>query len=101
MSDTIRNLRMEKGISIRKLADVISVNYVFLSRVERGLEKPSEELIKKIAKALEYEGNINELIVNFGKVPKDIEKLIIEDPSSVVELPAFFKSRKKSNKEDK
>jgi transcriptional regulator with XRE-family HTH domain len=91
----IRQLRMEKGFSIRALAEKADVNYVFLSRLERGLETPSEDLIRRIAIALGYTEDINELIALFGKVPLEIQKLILENPDSMIELPAYFKSRKK------
>ncbi len=92
---TIRKLRMEKNISIRKLAEMVDVNYVFLSKAERGLEKPGEDLIRRIAGSLEYKGDINVLIARFGKVPEEIKKIIIDDPNFVTEIPAFFKTRKK------
>lgn len=93
--EVVRNLRIQKGLSVRALADIASVNYVFLSKLERGLEAPSEDLIRRLASSLGYEGEINELIASFGKVPKEIEKLILENPDSMVDLPAYFKSRRK------
>ena len=93
--EIIRTYRMQKGLSVRALADKADVNYVFLSRLERGLETPSEELIKRLAVAVEYHGNIDELVASFGKVPKSIEKLILDNPDAMVELPAYFKSRRK------
>jgi len=92
--DTIRKLRMEKGLSLKNLSGIVDVNYVYLSRLERGLEIPSESLIKSLAENLSYEGNIDELIASFGKVPITIKQMILDDPSAVIELPAFFKSRK-------
>ena len=92
--DTIRKLRMEKGLSLKNLGEIVDVNYVYLSRLERGLEIPSESLIKSLAENLSYEGNIDELIASFGKVPITIKQMILDDPSAVIELPAFFKSRK-------
>jgi len=93
--EIVRNLRMQKELSIRALAEIAKVNYVFLSRLERGLEMPSEDLIRRLADSIDYEGEINELIASFGKVPKEIEKLILENPNSMVDLPAYFKSHRK------
>ncbi len=93
--EVIRQLRMSRGLSLKQLGEIVGVNYVFLSKLERGLESPSEELIKKLAEKLEYQGDIDELTAMFGRVPENIKQLIIEDPASVVELPAFFKSRRK------
>jgi transcriptional regulator with XRE-family HTH domain len=93
--EVIRNLRLQKGLSLKELSDIVSANYVYLSKLERGLEAPSENLIKALAEKLNFEGNIDELIASFGKVPTSIKQLILDDPSAVIELPAFFKSRRK------
>lgn len=96
--EVIRTLRMAKGLSLKELGEVAEVNYVFLSKLERGLEVPSEDLIKKLAEKLDYKDDVNELIAKFGKVPTTIKQLILDDPSSVIELPAFFKSRRNKGK---
>jgi len=93
--EVIRSLRMAKGLSLKELGEIADVNYVFLSKLERGLESPSEELVRTLAEKLEYTGDIDELVAKFGKVPDSIKQLIIDDPASVVALPAFFKSRRK------
>ena len=91
----IREHRMSKGFSLKEAANRANVNYVFLSRLERGLEKPSEELIRRLAEVVGYSGDLNALVARFGKVPQEIHKMVIDDPESVVELPAFFKSRRR------
>jgi len=91
----IRELRVSKGLSLKEVASKANVNYVFLSRLERGLEKPSEELIRRLSEVAGYSGDLNTLIARFGKVPQEIHKMVIDDPESVVELPAFFKSRRR------
>ncbi len=93
--EIIRELRMQKGYSLKELSEKVDVNYVFLSKLERNMDFPSEELIKRLASVLDYQGDILELIASFGKVPETIKQMILEDPSSVVELPAFFKSRRR------
>lgn len=94
----IRNLRMNKGIPIRKLAELADVNYAFLSKVERGLDLPGEELITRLAKILEYKEDSKKLIAMFGKVPSEIKKLILDNPDLMIEMPAYFKSRLKKTK---
>lgn len=91
---TVRDRRIELGLSLKELAEKAGVNYVFLSRLERGMEKPSEDLVRRLAAALNISMNIDQLVASFGKVPTSIEKLILDDPSAVVDLPAFFKSRR-------
>lgn len=96
--EIIRNLRLKKGLSLKGLSEQVNVNYVYLSRLERGMEIPSETLIKSLAENLNYNGNFDELVASFGKVPSSIKQMILNDPSAVIELPAFFKSRKKSGR---
>jgi transcriptional regulator with XRE-family HTH domain len=96
--EIIRNLRLEKGLSLKDLGEQVNVNYVYLSRLERGMEIPSETLIRTLAENLDYKGSLDELVASFGKVPTSIKQLILDDPSSVIELPAFFKSRRKTGR---
>ena len=96
----VREKRMELGLSLKDLAERAKVHYVYLSRLERGMEKPSEDLVRRLASALKLEANVDELVAGFGKIPASIEKLILDDPSAVVDLPAFFKSRR-TRKESK
>lgn len=45
----IRELRKKNGDTLKKLAEKINYDYSNLSKIERGLEKPSISLLKKIA----------------------------------------------------
>jgi transcriptional regulator with XRE-family HTH domain len=48
----IRDLRRNAGVSLRQLADKAGVSNPYLSQVERGLRKPSAEVLQSIAGAL-------------------------------------------------
>jgi transcriptional regulator with XRE-family HTH domain len=48
----IRDLRRNAGVSLRQLADKAGVSNPYLSQVERGLRKPSAEVLQQIAGAL-------------------------------------------------
>lgn len=48
----IKNLRLEKGLSIKELADQIDVSSSLLSQVERGLANPSLNTLRSIANQL-------------------------------------------------
>jgi transcriptional regulator with XRE-family HTH domain len=91
--EIIRHLRQQKQMTIKQLAGEVGKNYVFLSRMERGMEKPSELLIRRLAEVLGYPGNIDVLVACFGRIPSSVEKLILGDPEALVELPAFFDAR--------
>jgi len=52
LGDTIRRLRLDKGLSLRVVADRASVSESFLSQVERGIADPSIASLRRIADAL-------------------------------------------------
>src|SRR4051812_50149649 len=48
----IRDLRQTAKISLRQLADKAGASNPYLSQIERGLRKPSAEVLQQIASAL-------------------------------------------------
>ena len=48
----IRDQRNMAEMSVRKLADLAGVSNPYLSQIERGLRKPSAEILQQLAKAL-------------------------------------------------
>jgi len=49
----IKEQRTRSALSVRKLADQAGISNPYLSQIERGLRKPSAEILKSIARALE------------------------------------------------
>lgn len=49
----IREQRQLAELSLRRLADLAGVSNPYLSQIERGLRKPSAEILQQLAKALE------------------------------------------------
>lgn len=60
----IRHLRLRAGLTLRGLAVQSRIHFAYLSQVERGLVRPSEELIRKLAAVL---GTTVENIESLGK----------------------------------
>jgi transcriptional regulator with XRE-family HTH domain len=52
LGDYIREQRASSQISLRQLAKLAGVSNPYLSQIERGLRKPSAEILQQIAKAL-------------------------------------------------
>ncbi len=48
----IREQRRTARLSLRKLSDLAGISNPYLSQIERGLRKPSAEILQAIAKAL-------------------------------------------------
>ena len=52
LGEYIREQRSASDISLRQLAKLAGVSNPYLSQIERGLRKPSAEILQQIAKAL-------------------------------------------------
>jgi transcriptional regulator with XRE-family HTH domain len=52
LGEYIREQRKNAQYSLRQLADAAGVSNPYLSQIERGLRKPSAEILQQIAKAL-------------------------------------------------
>jgi transcriptional regulator with XRE-family HTH domain len=52
LGDYIREQRADNNVSLRQLAKLAGVSNPYLSQIERGLRKPSAEILQQIAKAL-------------------------------------------------
>jgi transcriptional regulator with XRE-family HTH domain len=52
LGDYIRTQRRDSNVSLRQLAKSAGVSNPYLSQIERGLRKPSAEILQQIAKAL-------------------------------------------------
>jgi len=80
----IRELRKAKNLSQRALGERIGVNFTYLSKIESEkldfAQYPSEELIRKLASALE--ADLDELLLLAKKIPADIRERVIERPDA-------------------
>jgi transcriptional regulator with XRE-family HTH domain len=52
LGDFIREQRQGARLSLRKLSDMAQISNPYLSQIERGLRKPSAEILQQLAKAL-------------------------------------------------
>jgi transcriptional regulator with XRE-family HTH domain len=52
LGDYLRDQRRQAELSLRQLADQTGVSNPYLSQIERGLRRPSAEVLQQIAKAL-------------------------------------------------
>src|SRR5437588_10781946 len=52
LGEFIREQRGSARLSLRKLSDMAGISNPYLSQIERGLRKPSAEILQQIAKAL-------------------------------------------------
>src|SRR5438128_1775163 len=52
LGDYLKEQRLSSKLSLRQLADQAGVSNPYLSQIERGLRRPSAEVLQQIAKAL-------------------------------------------------
>jgi len=52
LGDYLREQRMAASLSLRQLAEQTGVSNPYLSQIERGLRRPSAEVLQQLAKAL-------------------------------------------------
>jgi transcriptional regulator with XRE-family HTH domain len=81
LGEFIRNQRRATGVSLRKLASLAGVSNPYLSQVERGLRRPSAEMLQAIAKGLRISANTLYVKAGFLEAePKaDIQAAITAD----------------------
>ena len=48
-AERIRNLRMQRGLTQQAAADQLGISFGFLSRMERGLQSCSPEILAKLS----------------------------------------------------
>ena len=53
LGDYLREQRTEAKLSLRQLAEATGISNPYLSQIERGLRRPSAEVLQSIAKALQ------------------------------------------------
>jgi transcriptional regulator with XRE-family HTH domain len=79
----IRDQRRSARLSLRKLSDLAGISNPYLSQIERGLRKPSAEILQAIAKALRISAET--LYVQAGILDEnpehDLVAEILKDPS--------------------
>ncbi len=84
LGDYLREQRTEAKLSLRQLAQATGISNPYLSQIERGLRRPSAEVLQSIAKALQISAET--LYVQAGILSPDdhdirsVEAAILADP---------------------
>lgn len=83
LGDYLRDQRQQAKLSLRQLAEAAGVSNPYLSQVERGLRKPSAEVLQQIAKGLRISAEA--LYVRAGLLEErgdriEVEAAILSDP---------------------
>lgn len=73
----IRDQRRSARLSLRKLSEIAGISNPYLSQIERGLRKPSAEILQAIAKALRISAET--LYVRAGILDEDREHDLVSE----------------------
>jgi transcriptional regulator with XRE-family HTH domain len=83
LGEFIREQRRAARLSVRKLSDLAGISNPYLSQIERGLRKPSAEILQAIAKGLRISAET--LYVRAGILDEDrdhdLVAEILKDPA--------------------
>ena len=77
LGEFIRTQRERANLSLRRLAESAGISNPYLSQIERGIRRPSAEILKNLARALEISSNT--LYSRAGLIDEDLA------PASVFE----------------
>ncbi|MFN8632902.1 MAG: helix-turn-helix transcriptional regulator [Chloroflexota bacterium] len=78
----LRELRRAKGLSLRVLADLVGVDFTYLSKLENDrIPPPSAKTIASLAEHLE--GDADELSVLAEKIPADLVDVFRSNPTAI------------------
>ena len=69
LGEYLKEQRLASRLSLRQLADQVGVSNPYLSQIERGLRRPSAEVLQQIAKALRI--SAEQLYLRAGIVSPD------------------------------
>lgn len=84
LGDYLRDQRRSARLTLRQLADQAGVSNPYLSQIERGLRKPSADVLQQLAKALRISAET--LYVRAGildpaeRVERSVPMAVLDDP---------------------
>src|SRR3954447_10918104 len=86
LGDYLREQRVSARLSLRQLAEQAGVSNPYLSQIERGLRRPSADVLQSLAKALRI--SAEQLYLRAGIVSPDeggvggsVELAVLTDPA--------------------
>ena len=84
LGEFIREQRNVARLSVRRLSDMAGISNPYLSQIERGLRRPSAEILQQIAKALRISAEtlyVRAGILDAREVGGDLTEAILAEPT--------------------
>ncbi|MER7189070.1 helix-turn-helix domain-containing protein [Streptomyces flaveolus] len=92
LGEYLREQRRNAQLSLRQLADAAGVSNPYLSQIERGLRKPSAEVLQQVAKALRISAET--LYVRAGILDAERDRDEVETRAVVLADPTLNERQK-------
>jgi transcriptional regulator with XRE-family HTH domain len=84
LGEFIREQRNVARLSVRRLSDMAGISNPYLSQIERGLRRPSAEILQQIARALRISAEtlyVRAGILDARDLEADLTEAILNEPS--------------------
>lgn len=93
IGEFLREQRRNAQLSLRQLSDAAGVSNPYLSQIERGLRKPSADILQQLAKALRISAET--LYVRAGMLDER-ERAEVEVPAVILADPTINEQQKQA-----
>ncbi|MFT7601667.1 MAG: transcriptional regulator with XRE-family HTH domain [Acidimicrobiales bacterium] len=90
----IREQRRMAELSVRRLAEMAGVSNPYLSQIERGLRRPSADILQQIAKALQI--SAESLYVRAGILDDDRLPLMTDVETAIRQAPELTADQRRA-----
>ncbi|GAA2105179.1 helix-turn-helix transcriptional regulator [Streptomyces albiaxialis] len=94
LGEFLREQRRNAKLSLRQLADAAGVSNPYLSQIERGLRKPSAEILQQLAKALRISAET--LYVQAGILDERDREDLLQVPAAIMADPSINDQQKQA-----
>ena len=81
-AETLRDLRMKKGLSQNQLARAMSVNNTTISKWENGIHLPDAAMIARLARALEVD--VGTLLSTASESDESLNIIMVDDNKAIL-----------------
>jgi transcriptional regulator with XRE-family HTH domain len=86
--EVLRGLRSQKGLGIKRLAPDLGITYSYLSKLEKNVVRPSDDLVDRVATYFSYDRDL--LLLSASRVPPDVLRLLRDHPEEAL---AYLRDR--------
>jgi transcriptional regulator with XRE-family HTH domain len=94
VGEFLREQRRTAKLSLRQLADAAGVSNPYLSQIERGLRKPSAEILQQLAKALRISAET--MYVQAGILDEREREDLTQVPAAILADPSISELQKQA-----